>query len=88
MVLVKQMRVLHLDLETSGRERVSGPDVDFKNLKATPSDTPPPPKPHLPILLNSYQLRLNMKAWELVGGILIQTTFQLSLIIALFFISN
>lgn len=66
------------------RERETGPDVDIRNLKATPSDTPPTPKPHLPILPNSYHLRLNRKACELLGGILIQTTFQLSLIIALY----
>lgn len=39
MVLGKETRVLHLDLQAAGRRRDSGPDLSIGNLKATSTST-------------------------------------------------
>jgi hypothetical protein len=56
MVLEKELRVLHLDLQGAerrerGRERKGG--GTFKTLKVILSDTLPPTRPHLLILSSS-----------------------------------
>jgi hypothetical protein len=49
--------------------------TEYFNIKAHPSDTPPPTKPHLLIFLKQFhQLRTKLQNCEPVGTILIQTT--------------
>jgi hypothetical protein len=52
MVLEKELRVLHLDWQAAGRESGTGPGLSFWSLKAhPPSDTLPPSRPHVLIVL-------------------------------------
>ena len=50
MVLEKALRVLHPDLQAAGRESDTGPG-SVETSKPTASDTLPPTRPRLPILL-------------------------------------
>jgi hypothetical protein len=50
MVLEKELRALHLDLQESGREYHTVPGLSIRDHKASPSP-PPPPNDTLPLTM-------------------------------------
>lgn len=58
----------------AGRMSLTGTDMNFWNLKANPSDSPPPTRPHPPILPKRVPpTRDQIQIYEPMGSILIQT---------------
>lgn len=53
MVLVKDLRVLYLDLQAAGKRQSLDLSWGSETSKPTPIDTFPPTKPHYLILSNS-----------------------------------